>query len=200
MPVDDRRRDGPRVHPATAAQWRAWLADHHTDEPPGVWLVSWRAPTGRSVVGYEAAIEEALAYGWIDSTAIRIDDERSAIWFTRRRPGSGWSRSNKERVARLLAQGRMADAGRACVASAQADGSWTRLDGVEELVVPRDLAGALDARQGAWETWEAFTPSVRRSILAWVADARRAPTREARVEEAARLAGEGKAAHQPRRP
>ncbi|MDM8086038.1 hypothetical protein QUV83_14785 [Cellulomonas cellasea] len=94
MPVDDRRRDAPRVHPTTAAQWRAWLDGHHADEPPGVWLVSWRAPTWRPVVGYEAAIQDALAYGWIDSTAVRLDDERSAIWFTRRRPGSGWSRSN----------------------------------------------------------------------------------------------------------
>ncbi|MDM8086039.1 YdeI/OmpD-associated family protein [Cellulomonas cellasea] len=93
----------------------------------------------------------------------------------------------------------MAEAGRACVAAAHADGSWTRLDGVEELIVPRDLATAFDACPGAWQSWEGFTPSQRRSILAWVADARRAPTRAARVEETARRAADGQPAHQPRR-
>ena len=82
-------------------QWRAWLAEHHGDADPGVWLVTWRAGSGHNVPGYEPWIPEALAYGWIDGQASTVDADRNALWFTRRRRGSRWSRLSKERVARV---------------------------------------------------------------------------------------------------
>jgi uncharacterized protein YdeI (YjbR/CyaY-like superfamily) len=180
-------------------QWRAWLAEHHDDAEPGVWLVTWRRGSGHDVPGYEPWILEALAHGWIDGQASTVDAGRHALWFTRRRSGSRWSRLSKERVARVEAAGRMADAGRAVVEAAKADGSWTRHDDAEALVVPDDLADALAARPGAREHFDAFAPGVRRQVLGWLADARRADTRARRVTETADLAAQGVPAHQPRR-
>src|SRR5687767_7771594 len=119
-PVKD---DALHLHVETPEEWRSWLAAHH-DSEDGVWLVSWRTPTGRPRVPVERAVEEALSFGWIDSKQLRIDDERSKLWLCPRRPGSGWSRVNKARVERLEADGRMTDAGRAVIEAAKADGSW----------------------------------------------------------------------------
>ncbi|HEY5727528.1 MAG TPA: hypothetical protein VIV08_02850, partial [Acidimicrobiia bacterium] len=141
------------MHPATRAAWRRWLADHHATSP-GVWVVSWKRHTGKPTPGYEALVEEALCFGWIDSQAKTVDADRSMQRFTPRRAGSVWARSNRERVARLVAAGRMAPAGLAKVEAAKADGSWSAYEPVEAIEIPDDLAAALatdpDARLG-WE-------------------------------------------------
>jgi uncharacterized protein YdeI (YjbR/CyaY-like superfamily) len=118
------------------------------------------------------------------------------LYFSPRKPRSGWSRPNKERVARLEAAGAMQPAGAAVVAQARADGSWTLLDEVEDLVVPDDLAAAFDAHLGSREQWDAFPPSARRGILEWIVQARKPETRAARVGETARLAAVGERANQ----
>jgi uncharacterized protein YdeI (YjbR/CyaY-like superfamily) len=187
--------DRPQVHPERREDWRAWLAEHNASAD-GVWLVSWKQATGRPAIGYEAAVEEALCFGWIDSLARTLDEERSMLLFTPRKPGSGWSRSNKERVARLEASGLIEPAGAAVVEAARADGSWTALDDIENLVVPGDLAAAFAARTGAAEHWEAFPRSVKRAILAWIYGAKRPETRATRVEETAAEAAEGRRANQ----
>ena len=183
------------VHPESVAEWRAWLAANHARRS-GVWLVAWKARSGRPRMSYEEAVEEALAWGWIDSRAGRLDEERETIWMSPRRRGSVWSRSNKERVARLEAEGRMTEAGRAAVERARADGSWTILDAVEDLHVPRDLEAALAARPGARERWEAFPPSARRALLAWIVMAKRDETRLRRVQETAEAAERGERANE----
>ena len=94
-----------RIHPQTRAEWRDWLETHH-DRSPGAWVIQWRTATGRRRLSYEDLVEEGLCFGWIDSKARKLDDERSMITMTPRRPTSVWSRSNKERVARLTAEGR----------------------------------------------------------------------------------------------
>jgi uncharacterized protein YdeI (YjbR/CyaY-like superfamily) len=178
----------------TRAQWRAWLAAHH-DTEPGVWLVSWKRHTGRPAVSYDDAVCEALAFGWVDSTAGTLDDDRSRMYFAPRRRGSGWARSNKQRVAALERDGLMTDAGRRVIAAAQADGSWTLLDDVDDLVVPPDLAAALDALPGARRHWDGFPPGARRVLLTWIVTAKRPATRERRVAETAAAAAEGRRAH-----
>jgi uncharacterized protein YdeI (YjbR/CyaY-like superfamily) len=110
--------------------------------------------------------------------------------FTPRRPGSPWSRSNKERVARLAREGRMTPAGRALVEAAKRDGSWTKLDAVENLAVPSDLAEALAANSKAEQHFNAFSPSARRHILGWIASAKRPETRAKRIAETVRLAAD----------
>lgn len=187
--------DLPRFHPESREQWRAWLADHH-DTERGAWLVSWKQATGRPSLPYEAVIEEALCFGWVDSTAKTLDSERSMMLMTPRKPTSTWARTNKERVDRLLAAGLMQPAGIAAVETARANGSWTVLDSVEALELPDDLAAALDAEPGARETYEGFSPSNRKMILWWVKSAKRPETRQRRIAETARLAAQGIPANQ----
>src|SRR3954452_7745889 len=163
------------VHLETVAEWRAWLEAHH--DGPGVWLVSWKSSTGRPAVPYVAAVEEALAFGWIDATARTVEAERSMQWFTRRKPGSGWARTNKERILRLEADGRMTDAGRALIDAAKADGSWTLLDDVENLIVPDDLAAPFEPSPGPRAYFAASPPSARRALLEWIVQAKRETTR-----------------------
>ena len=187
--------DLPRFHPESREQWRTWLADHH-DTERGAWLVSWKQATGRPSLPYEAVIEEALCFGWVDSTAKTLDSERSMMLMTPRKPTSTWARTNKERVDRLLAAGLMQPAGIAAVETARANGSWTVLDSVEALELPDDLAAALDAEPGARETYEGFSPSNRKMILWWVKSAKRPETRQRRIAETARLAAQGIPANQ----
>jgi uncharacterized protein YdeI (YjbR/CyaY-like superfamily) len=187
--------DAPRVHVERAEEWRAWLLEHAESEP-AAWLVSWRSATGRPAVPYEDAVLHALSVGWVDSTQRRLDDERTMLYFARRKPGSMWSRSNKARVERLDREGLMTAAGERAVAEAKSRGTWNGLDEIEDLVVPEDLAAAFGAFSGARERWDAFTRSQRRAVLVWIGQAKRPETRARRVEETARLAAEGKRANE----
>jgi uncharacterized protein YdeI (YjbR/CyaY-like superfamily) len=187
--------EAERFHPQTRAAWRDWLASHH-ESSTGVWFVSWRKHAARNGPRYEDAVEEALCFGWIDSIGRKLDDDRTMLWFSPRKVGSGWARPNKERVERLTAAGLMTAAGQRVIDAAKADGSWSRLDDVDNLVVPDDLADALDGRPPAREHWDAFPRSVRRSILEWIVQAKRDTTRSARIEETARLAQQNERANQ----
>jgi uncharacterized protein YdeI (YjbR/CyaY-like superfamily) len=117
------------------------------------------------------------------------------LWFAPRKPGSGWSRPNKQRIEAMQAAGLMQPAGMALVDAAQADGSWTMLDEVENLVVPDDLAAAFEAYPGSAEHWEAFPRSAKRGILEWIVQAKTAATRAKRLDETARLAAQGERAN-----
>ena len=183
------------VHPLTRADWRSWLEANH-GRGEGVWLVLYKKATGQPTLSVDAYVSEAIAFGWIDSTPKKIDAERSARWVAPRKPGSNWSRLSKQRAERMEAAGQMHEAGRAAVDRAKADGSWTALDDVEDLVVPDDLAAALAERPPARTEWDAFPPSTRRGILEWILNAKRDATRAKRIDETARLAQDGKRANQ----
>jgi uncharacterized protein YdeI (YjbR/CyaY-like superfamily) len=187
--------DDDRVQPGSIDEWRAWLAAHHA-RGSGVWLVTWRAGSGGPRIGYEESVEQALCFGWVDSKGRTLDATRTMLWFAPRKGRSGWSRPNKQRVERLLAAGLMAPAGIAAVEAAKADGSWTLLDAVEDLVVPDDLAAALDTAPPAREHWDAFPRSVKRAILEWIVHARRPETRARRVTETAEKAARNERANQ----
>jgi uncharacterized protein YdeI (YjbR/CyaY-like superfamily) len=187
------------VEVTSRAEWRAWLAAHHASSP-GVWLVTYKKAAGARYLPYADQVEEALCFGWVDSKARGLDAHRSQLLMTPRTPRSGWSRPNKERVARLAAAGLMAPAGLAGVRPAKANGAWSALDDVENLVEPVDLRAALDADARARAAWDAFPRSAKRAILEWIAAAKRPATRERRVAETARLAAEGVRANEWRRP
>jgi uncharacterized protein YdeI (YjbR/CyaY-like superfamily) len=186
------------IQPLSRTEWRAWLDQNHT-RTQGIWLVSYKKATGKPRVDYEEAVEEALCFGWIDSKGNKLDAERSMLWFAPRKPGTGWSRLNKERVERLMAAGLMAEAGRAKIEAAQQDGSWNALDAVEALEMPPDLEAALAGYPSAEPHFAAFPRSVKRSILEWIAAAKTAETRAKRIAETARLAEENQRANQWRK-
>jgi uncharacterized protein YdeI (YjbR/CyaY-like superfamily) len=144
--------------------------------------------------------EESLCFGWIDSKPGKVDDRRSALMCTPRKPGSGWSKVNKDRLERLLAAGLVDAAGLAAIDAAKRDGSWSKLDQIDALVVPDDLAAALAALPPAAANFVAFPPSARRGILEWISTAKTDATRAKRITETASLAQENRRALQwPRR-
>lgn len=183
------------IHAHTTADWRAWLAANHT-RAEGVWLITWKKTAGKPTISYEESVEEALCFGWVDSKGNKLDDERTMLWFAPRKAGSGWSRPNKARVERLIAQGRMTPAGLAKIEAAKADGSWVLLDAVENLEVPDDLAAEFDNYPAARANFDAFPRSARRGILEWIVQAKRPETRAKRIAETARLAQENERANQ----
>ena len=176
--------DAPEVHADDPGTWRAWLEANHA-VARGAWLVMRRRRAGRESLGYEAAVEEALCFGWVDSTRRRLDDERNKLYFAQRKPGSAWAATNKARVERLVDDGRMAPAGLAAIDQAKANGSWQILDATERLEMPADLGAALEARPEASGNFAAFPPSARKILLGWVAMARRPDTRASRITKIA---------------
>lgn len=172
----------------TREQLYDWLARHHRDES-GFWLVQWRSVTGRRVIAYEDVIEVCLIFGWIDSTVQTLDEQRSAIRLTPRRPTSVWSKSNKQRLARLESAGLMQPAGLAAVEAAKVNGMFNFLDDVEALEVPEDLAAALG---GLRDVFDGFPPGRRRQLLYWIKSAKRPGTRSARIAKIVADAGQGR--------
>jgi len=184
-----------QVYAADRAAWRRWLAKQH-GRSPGIWLVFDKKSSRPERLAYGHAVEEALCFGWIDSLVRSIDDARYVQLFTPRKPKSTWSRSNKVRVERLLAEGLMAAAGLASIELAKANGSWESLDAVEAFVMPEELTTALAAIQGAAEKFAAFSPSARKAYLHWISQAVRPETRSRRIQEVAGHAAAGRKTRQ----
>jgi uncharacterized protein YdeI (YjbR/CyaY-like superfamily) len=183
------------IHPSTRTEWRAWLEQHHT-QTQGIWLITYKKGTGKSRFEYDEAVAEALCFGWIDSKPNKLDEERSMRWFAPRKSGTGWSKLNKDRVERLIAQGLMRPAGMAKIEAAKRDGSWKALDAIEALEIPPDLDKALTDYAEAKQHFEAFPRSVKRGILEWIAAAKKPETRAKRIAETAQLAAQNLRANQ----
>ncbi len=186
------------IAPATQAAWRKWLIANHT-QPKGVWLVMWKQASGRAKFGYDEAVFEALCVGWVDSKPRKLDEDRSMLWFAPRKPNTGWSRKNKERIAKAIELGKMHSAGLAKIEAAKRDGSWTKLDEIEDGVIPDDLIAMFAKYRRSKENFEAFPRSVRRGILEWISTAKRPETRLARITETAMLAARNERANQWRK-
>lgn len=193
------RLDGlARVQVSSRSEWRQWLAGNHARQT-SIWLVTYKKSSGKATLSYGDIVEEALCFGWVDSLPRKLDDERTMLLISPRKAKSAWSKINKERVAKLLHAGLVAPPGLAKIEAAKADGSWDTLNEVDALAVPDDLAAALAGYAGAAEQFARFPPSVRRGILEWIGAAKREETRAKRVEETARLAGQGIRANQWRK-
>jgi uncharacterized protein YdeI (YjbR/CyaY-like superfamily) len=167
-----------RFEPRDRADWRRWLRRNH-DSVSGVWLVFLKG--NRRQISYADSVEEALCFGWIDSTLNPIDAARYMQLFTRRKPKSGWSRINKDRVVRLMRDGLMAAAGLAAIDLAKQHGGWEKLDAIESLTVPPELEAALTRHPKARANFSAFSPFSRKMYLYWINGAKRAETRAARI-------------------
>jgi uncharacterized protein YdeI (YjbR/CyaY-like superfamily) len=186
--VDVKASDGYEiVNAATRDEWRTWLAEHH-DTEKAAWLVIHKKASSEPSVTYDEAVEEALCFGWIDSRGNKIDDLKYRLIFTPRKRGSVWAATNKARVERLIADGRMTPAGLALIEAAKADGSWDALNQVDALELPDDLLGALAANDDARRYFDAFPDSAKRIILFWITSAKRPETRAKRIAETVDLA------------
>jgi uncharacterized protein YdeI (YjbR/CyaY-like superfamily) len=169
-------------------QWRAWLRKHQASERE-VWLIYYKKHTGKPRIPYDDAVEEALCYGWIDSTVKRLDDERYMQKFTPRKPGSVWSKINKERALKMIRAKRMTRAGMQRIEDARKSGAWKQAYGRETAsgesrppVIPPELRKALAANKAAARNFENLAPSYRRQYIGWLLSAKRDETRRKRIE------------------
>ncbi|MFD2571238.1 YdeI family protein [Spirosoma soli] len=183
------------IYAESRAAWRQWLADHHAIEK-SVWLKLYKKNSSTPSVTYDEAVDEALCFGWIDSSVKKGDDEYRLQFFAKRNPKSNWSRVNKNKVERLTQAGLMTEAGQAMIDLAKRTGTWAALDDVENLINPPDLQAQLDVNPTAKSYFDAFPRSAKRGILEWLLNAKTAQTRAKRIMEIVTLAEQNKRANQ----
>ena len=171
-----------RVEVSSRQDWRDWLSAHYS-QLESIWLVTYKKHTGSRYLAYDDIVEEALCFGWIDSVPRRLDDDRTMLLLSPRKPKSVWSKLNKARVQTLMAQALMRPPGLEKIERAKADGSWTFLDDVEALIVPDDLTAALAKSAIARQNFEALSPSRKKGILQWIKMAKQEQTRQRRIEQ-----------------
>jgi uncharacterized protein YdeI (YjbR/CyaY-like superfamily) len=145
-------------------EWRAWLQQHYKTDRE-IWLVYYKQHTGKPRISYNDAVEEALCFGWIDSTARGIDEDRYAQKFSVRNPKSSYSQANIERLRALIEQGLVADEVRISIG-----------DLLErEFVIPQDILKAIHSDPLAWQNFQSFSPSYTRIRIAFIDGARNRP-------------------------
>ncbi len=175
--------------PASQNDWRQWLSENHRTKQ-SVWLVYHKIKSGVPSISWSKAVDEALCFGWIDSTARPIDDLTFMQFFCKRKPKSVWSKINRTKVERLIKEGLMSKAGLDSVAIAKQNGSWTILNAAEELKIPKDLMAAFKTQRGSRAFFLGLSRSVRKSMLQWLIMAKKPETRQKRIDEIALLAGQ----------
>ncbi len=192
----ERRSDGiSAFHASSVSDWHHWLARNHSGKK-AVWLIIYHKENPTPSITYPEAVDEALCWGWVDSKPNKRDEESFYQYFSARNPKSNWSKVNKEKVERLLAENRMQPAGLAMIEQARTSGTWDALNEVEDGIIPDDLQAAFAKYPGSEENFHSFPRFTRRSILEWIFNAKRPATRAKRVEETASLAAENKRANQ----
>ncbi len=181
-------KDGVKTfHAKSRDYWRKWLMKNHKKEK-SVWLIIYKKASNTASVYYPEAVDEALCFGWIDSKPNKRDDESYYQFFAKRNPKSNWSKVNKLKVEKLLKQGLMTSEGIEMVEVAKKTGTWTALDLVDKISIPKDLKLLFDKNAIAKKNWESFSRSSKRGILEWILNAKRPETREKRVSKTINLA------------
>jgi uncharacterized protein YdeI (YjbR/CyaY-like superfamily) len=186
------KTEQPVLFFATEADLEAWM-DEHGEESDGIWLKFAKKGSGIESVVYAQAIAIALSYGWIDGQAKRLDDHHYLQRFTPRRSRSKWSKINREKAERMIAEGRMHPAGLREVERAKEDGRWDQAyDSPSTATVPDDFQAALDSEPAAAEFFSSLGSTKRYSFLYRITDAKRPETRAKRIAEYVELLREGK--------
>lgn len=187
--------DYKQIHHKTRHAWRKWLEKNHT-KAPGIWLIYYKKETGKRRLSYAEAVEEALCFGWIDSSPRKLDEERAMLKFTPRRPKSGWSELNKKRIEQLINTKQMSKAGLQKIEQAKKDQSWDTLTNSDQHAnkntLPSDLEKALLKNKKAFENFNMFPHSYRKRFFFWIDSAKREKTRNARIEQTILMAASNK--------
>jgi uncharacterized protein YdeI (YjbR/CyaY-like superfamily) len=187
--------DLPVIPFDSADAWEAWLSEHH-ESSPGVWLKFAKRDSGIDSVRYPEAVEAALAHGWIDGQARRLDDEWYVQRFTPRTARSRWSRINRDKAIALIERGAMKPAGLAEVERAKADGRWDAAYASPRAAkVPDDLQRALDAHPAAREFFSGLDGNNRYAILHRIEEAKRPDTRARRIAKFVAMLEAGEKIH-----
>jgi uncharacterized protein YdeI (YjbR/CyaY-like superfamily) len=174
----------------TRAQWREWLEKNH-DKSNGIWLLLFKKHTGKPSLEYDAIVEEALCFGWIDSLIKKLDEERYCRKVTPRTESSPWSELNKKRAELLIEQGLMRKPGMAKIHSAKESGLWEKSPRPHVSAIPEEFAYALEENPKAAAFFKGLAPSYKKQFIGWIGSARRSETRQKRVSEAIELLENG---------
>ncbi len=183
--------------PSSLSDWRNWLMQNHSREQE-VWLVYFKPTSGKTNIDYESSVEEALCFGWIDSIIQTIDEKKYARKFNPRRLDSQWSETNKRRVVKMIREGRMTEAGMAKITFdvSEIDTSEPKPKRLP-VKMPEKVEQALKSRAKLWEAFQKVPPSLQRTYILWLSDAKKPETFERRfkllVEEV--MAGKPTAMH-----
>ena len=180
-----------QLYVKTRDEWRKWLSEHHQTERE-LWLVFFKKETGKPSIEYDASVEEALCFGWVDSIIKKIDAEKYARKFTPRKSGSLWSDSNKKRVKKMIAEGRMTEFGLARIEEAKQSGLWHKSPRPDILFeIPEEFEHALQQNKEAQEFFQQLAPSYQKHYIGWIVVAKRPETREKRIKESIALLKKG---------
>ena len=183
-------KDAEEYYPKNKQEWREWLEMNHKDKN-AVWVIFYKVKSPKHNLSWSDSVDEALCFGWIDSTKRALDDERFIQYFSKRKAKSNWSKINKDKVKVLIAQNLMQEAGYKSISIAKENGSWTLLDNVEALIVPEDLNAAFAKNKEALKFYENLSNSNKKMILYWLHAAKKTATREKRITEIVENANKG---------
>lgn len=175
--------------PDDQQDWRKWLELNH-DKKESVWLIFYKKKSPNHNLTWSESVDQALCFGWIDSTKKTIDSDKYKQYFSKRKAKSNWSKVNKDKVKVLMDQGLMTEAGYNSIETAKENGSWTILDEVEALITPEDLKEACTNYEGAIEYFNGLSKSVKKTLLYWIVSAKRKETRQKRILEIVENANE----------
>lgn len=175
--------------PTSQEDWREWLEENHQSQQ-SIWLIYHTKKSDVPSLTWREAVDEALCFGWIDSTQKKIDEFSFMQFFSKRKPKSIWSKINKDKVQELTDDNRMTKAGLESIEVAKKNGSWTILDEVEEMIIPKDLEDAFKEYEGSKDYYLSLSKSVRKMILSWIVLAKRQETRQKRINEIVESAGQ----------
>ena len=176
--------------PKDKKDWRKWLELNHNNKE-AVWLIFYKKKSPKYNLSWSESVDEALCFGWIDSTKRTMDSEKYKQYFTKRKAKSNWSKINKDKVEVLIKQELMQKEGYKSIEIAKENGSWTILDGVEALLIPEDLKNEFSNYEGSLEYFENLSKSVRKILLHWILSAKRKETRQKRLLEIVENASNG---------
>ncbi|HOS48141.1 MAG TPA: YdeI/OmpD-associated family protein [Bacteroidia bacterium] len=169
-------------YPKSTKEWRKWLEKNHQSHT-SVWVVFFNKSSKKKTISWSEAVDEALCFGWIDSKKIKIDEESSHQFFSKRKAISTWSKINKEKIKRLIEENKMSKAGNEIIEIAKKNGSWEMLDEVEELKVPTELNSEFETNPTARDFFNSLSKSNRKMILHWIVMAKRSETKQNRIKE-----------------
>lgn len=159
---------GRTIYISDRQSWRTWLKKNH-DKLNEIWLIYYRKDSGKPRISYNDAVEEALCYGWIDSTIKSVDKERFAQRFSVRQKSSKLSQMNKERVRKLISQKKMTKVGLAAIAHVFNPAK----DDTSTFVIPPDILKPLKENKEAWKNFQNFPKSYRRIRIAYIESQKR---------------------------
>lgn len=169
----------------SSEELRSWLKENH-EQPDSIWLITFKKNEPSKYVSRWEVLDQLICYGWIDGIRRKLDDQRTMQLISKRKV-EHWSKTYKDRAAKLIEEGRMQKAGQETIDKSKADGLWNYMDDVDNLVIPEDLTNELSKLDGAYEFFNDINPSSKRFVLRWIKLAKTEKTRNKRITQIAQL-------------